>query len=196
MITRTTLLGLAAGAVLLTGCTIHQRVDPAKLSPALAPEICMIAASGVRAGFTNTYRATLQNKGFRVRELPAGAGPSLCPLSTTYTGTWKWDLALYMSYAQMGVFHHGVQVGVAIYDARGGGGRLDKFIDAESKIHELADQLFPNGAAGLGLPVDAIPAAQTEQRLEALRQELRQQKLSYEEYRRRHRELMQEAAER
>jgi hypothetical protein len=48
-----------------------------------------------------------------------------------------------MSYAKIVVFHEGAQTGEALYDATKGGGRLDKFIDAEPKIRELVEQLFP-----------------------------------------------------
>lgn len=177
------------GVTLLAGCSIRQYADPVTLSSELTPTICMIAAPGVRAGFTTTYRAALQDKGFTVRELAAGSSATLCPLSTTYIGKWSWDLTLYMSYAEMRVYQHGVQAGEAIYDARSGGGRLDKFIDAEPKIREMADQLFPNGASGLGQPAAIASSAQQEQELEKLRQELREQRISYEEYRLRYRDI-------
>ena len=177
------------GLTLLTGCSIRQHADPVTLSPELTPTICMIAAPGVRAGFTATYRAALEDKGFTVRELAAGSSTARCPLATTYTGKWRWDLALYMSYAEMRVFEHGVQAGMAIYDARSGGGRLDKFIDAEPKIRELADQLFPAGASGLGHPAAIASSVQKEHDLEQLRQALREQKISYETYRLRYQEL-------
>jgi hypothetical protein len=41
------------------------------------------------------------------------------------------------------VYRNGEVVGRALYDAVGGGGRLDKFINATTKINELVDQLFP-----------------------------------------------------
>lgn len=98
-------------------------------------------------------------------------------------------MALYMNYAEMRVFQNGVQVGVAIYDARDGSGRLDKFISAESKIHELADQLFPHGAVGLGQAITLTAAEQTKASIDQQVQELQQQKLPYQEYMRRYREI-------
>lgn len=177
------------GTMLLTGCSIHQHAEPVTLSPELAPTICMIPAPGVRSGFTATYRSALQDKGFTVRELASGTSAAACPLATTYTAKWSWDLALYMSYAEMRVFEQGVQAGMAIYDARSGGGRLDKFIDAEPKIRELADRLFPNGSAGLSEPDAIASSIQKEQDVEMLKQALREQKISYEEYRLRYRNL-------
>lgn len=178
--------------MLLSGCSIKQQVDPAALSASLAPDICLIPGKGVREGFTTAYGDALRDKGFSVRTLHMGASPSLCPLSSTYTGSWSWDLAMYMSYADIRVFDHGRQVGKAIYDSRSGGSRLDKFISAESKIIELTDQLFPNGTTGLGqvpAPLPAVGQAQAskEQQLNELRNT---PGLSYEEYTRRYREIM------
>lgn len=52
---------------------------------------------------------------------------------------------IYMTYLDIRVFENGQQVGRALYDARRGGGRVfKKFINAEKKINELVDQLFPN----------------------------------------------------
>ena len=184
-------MGLALAIASMLGCSIKQTVDPAQLSPTLQPEICMIAEPGVREGFNHAYGAALQAKGFTLRQLPAGSSPSRCPLSTTYTGTWRWDVALYMRYAEIGVFEGGKRVGRAVYDARSGGGRLDKFIDAESKIYELADKLFPTGAALLGqrpaVVTTSVSEAATGRSKDELLQELQLESLSYEEYQRRYR---------
>lgn len=177
--------------MLLSGCSIKQQVKPTELSATLAPDICLIPGNGVREGFTVAYGNALKDKGFSVRTLNTSASPSLCPLSSTFTGNWSWDLALYMSYADIRVFEHGRLVGHALYDARSGSGRPDKFISAESKIIELTDQLFPTGTNGLGLaPPPQTASEQTRASKEQLLNDLRQQKgLSYEEYTRRFREI-------
>src|SRR5690606_2351920 len=129
--------------------SIKQTVTPAVLSSDMAPEICMIPAEGLREGFNTTYVKLLTDKGFHTRQIPPGSSPSSCPLSTTYIGTWSWDLAIYMSYADIRVYEYGQQVGQAEYDSCCGGCRvIDKFIYAEKKITEMTNQLFPNGATG------------------------------------------------
>lgn len=141
---------ILAASLLASGCSIKQVVTPAVMSSDMTPEICLIPAEGLREGFNTTYSALLKQKGFNTRQIPSGSSPSSCRLSTTYIGTWSWDLALYMSYADIRVFEDGKQVGRAEYDSRGGGGRvIDKFINAEEKITEMTNQLFPNGASGL-----------------------------------------------
>lgn len=98
-----------------------------------------------------------------------------------------------MNYADIRVFENGCQVGQAEYDARWGGGRPDKFISAESKIAELTQQLFPTGAAGLGVAapvaITKAPMSKAAYREEQLRR-LLDEHLSYEEYQRRYREVM------
>lgn len=189
-------LFILAAAVAASGCSIKQTVTPATLSAELRPEICMIPALNLRAGFTSAYQGELTAKGFMTRMLPPGSSPDRCELATTFIGNWGWDLALYLKYADIRVYERGRQVGHAQYDARWGGGRLDKFISAESKIAELTSQLFPTGATNPGRvaaqvandPAPLSKAAYRQQRIERLMEE----NLSYEDYQRRYRELMAE----
>lgn len=186
---------LVTAALFTTGCSIKQSVSPAELSPDLAPEICAIPGIGVRAGFTTTYLQLLRDKGFNTRLLGPGSNPALCRVSTTFTGTWRWDLLLYMSYADIRVYADGAQVGHAEYDARWGGGRPDKFISAEKKIAELTNQLFPKGASGLGA-TSTTRAADAPLEKGAYRQQqlqkLMDEKLTYEQYQQRYRQLMED----
>lgn len=136
-------------ALLVSGCSIKQTVTPVSLSPAIEPVICMIPAEGLRPGFQASYERLLREKGFQIRQLATNSNPASCPLSTTYIGRWSWDFTIYMSYADIRVFQNGVQVGQAEYDSRSGSMTFSKFINADAKIGELTNQLFPNGAAGM-----------------------------------------------
>ena len=187
---------ILAAAVAASGCSIKQTVTPATLSAELVPEICMIPALNLRAGFTHTYQRELAAKGFSTRLMSPGSSPDRCALATTFTANWGWDLALYMKYADIRVYERGRQVGHAQYDSRWGGGRLDKFISAENKIAELSQQLFPSGASGLG----RTPVVSTKQPAPLSREAYREQQLqrlmneglSYDEYQLRYRQLMAE----
>ncbi|VXC34501.1 conserved exported hypothetical protein [Pseudomonas sp. 8AS] len=178
---------------LLTGCSIKQTVTPASIAPPPSNEICMIPAEGLRDGFHTTYSKLLVDKGFSVRKLSSSASPSSCSLATTYVGNWAWDLALYMVYADIKVYQDGRQVGHANYDAKWGGGRPDKFIDAENKITELVEKLFPNGAPAKAATVatssDSPSAASKEERLQQL---MNDSDLSYEEYMRKRKAIIAE----
>ena len=128
------------------GCAIRQRVEPV---PRLdSREICIVNNPNVREGFLAAYQGALTAKGLRTKLLDQSALPDACPLTSTYTANWRWDLALYMAFADITVYSDGKKVGRAVYDSLGGGGNLGKFINAEEKIKELVEQLLP----GVGPP--------------------------------------------
>jgi hypothetical protein len=130
------LIPLAVGA-----CTITQTVDP--VGQVATNEVCIIENPQVREGFLPELQRALQSKNAQVRVLSAQATTTDCLIVTTYVARWKWDLAMYMSYAEINVFHNGQVAGKALYDATHGSGNMGKFIDAEPKIQELVSQLFP-----------------------------------------------------
>jgi hypothetical protein len=131
-------------ATALGGCAIHQNVKP--VGQFSGKEICVIDNPAVRAGFAQSYRRALTSKGYLVKQLPASAPITECSIASTYTANWRWDMATYMAYAEIKVFNNGKPAGQAIYDAMNGGGNMAKFIEADKKIEELVNQLFPGGA--------------------------------------------------
>jgi hypothetical protein len=138
---------LAAGAaacLVLTGCAIHQTVKP--VQQVESRQICIIQNPAVRAGFVEAYRRSLSTKGYAVRDLPPDAALTECPVTSTYSARWRWDLAMYMSYAELRVYSNGRPVGEALYDSQRGGANMSKFIEADRKVEELVNQLFPGGA--------------------------------------------------
>ena len=153
---RPLLIPLALTAtVFLGGCSISQTVTPVALSADLAPEICLIPAKDIRTGFTDAYAAALKAKGFQTRLLSYDASPAACPLVSNFTATWNWNMAIYLMYADIHVYQRGEEVGRAEYDARYGGLGFDKYINAEKKINEMTNQLFPVGASALNGKVAA-----------------------------------------
>lgn len=136
-------LAFLAVVLLLAACSIKQEIKPLKLADLTVKEICIRENPDVRSGFLETYRSRLETKGFKVTMLAREAPITSCPLTSTYTANWRWDLALYLVYAEILVYRDGQVVGRALYDSYGGRSRLDKFIDARTKIDELVDQMFP-----------------------------------------------------
>lgn len=139
--------------LLLGGCAIHQTVRP--LDALDDNQVCIIDNPQVRPSVLASYRQVLTNKGYTVRELPQSAPITACKVTSTYRANWRWDLAMYMHYAEFRVFVDGKEKGVAIYDATHGGANMNKFIDADKKIGQLINQLFPGGA---GTHASAAPA--------------------------------------
>jgi hypothetical protein len=134
---------LVVMAVLLVGCSIKQNVKPVTAAQLTSKDICVRENAAVRAGFLEAYRRALQDKGFAVRVLEPAAGVTACPLLTTYTANWRWDFTMYMAYAEMVVYRDGGEIGKAVYDTMSGGLNMNKFINADEKVYELVDQLFP-----------------------------------------------------
>lgn len=131
-------------AVLVSGCAIHQTVKPVERFG--GKQICIVENSAVKPGFVESYKRALTSKGYSVRQLPASASMTECEIVSTYMASWRWDLALYMAYAEIKVYNNGKPTGEAKYDAQRGGANMSKFIDADKKIAELVNQLFPGGA--------------------------------------------------
>jgi hypothetical protein len=127
----------------VAACSIQQQVKPVALAERGDGKICVVEDKSVRAGFLPTMQAAMEAKGLQVTLVPSIAEGRACPLYATYMGNWRWDLAWYMAYAKITVYEGMTEKGSAVYDSLAGGGRLDKFIDAEPKIRELVDQLFP-----------------------------------------------------
>ena len=110
-------------------------------------EVCIVENAAVKQqGFLETYKRVLTGKGYVVRQLPPGSLLTACPVTSTYTANWRWDVALYMVFADIKVYNNGQQSGRAMYDASRGGANLGKFIRGQTKITELVNELFPGTA--------------------------------------------------
>lgn len=134
-------MALLAAVTALSGCAITQTVTPA--STAKGALVCIVENPPVRPGFLVAYQSELQAKGYQVKVVPLNNPTTDCELTSTYLARWSWDLAIYMSYAEIKVFRNDNLIGSALYDSRGGGGRMDKFIKGEDKIRELVGKLYP-----------------------------------------------------
>jgi hypothetical protein len=130
--------------VLAAGCSIHQDVKPISLAQLASKEICVRQNADVRPGFLDAYKGALESKGFSVKVLEPTAGVTACPLLSTYSANWRWDFTMYMAYAEMRVYRDGNEIGKAVYDSTVGGLNMNKFINADEKVRELVNQLFPS----------------------------------------------------
>jgi hypothetical protein len=127
----------------LGGCAITQNIAPVERLE--SRQVCIVENPAVvQEGFLVAFRRALQDKGYAVQMLPPGSALTSCPIASTYTANWRWDLALYMAFADIRVFKNGQQSGHAIYDSTGGSLTTAKFIKGDEKITELVNKLFPN----------------------------------------------------
>lgn len=129
--------------ILISGCSAvtKQTVTPFAIN--VSTEICIIENPKIIGGFLRAYKTALQEKGYAVKVLDKSANVSDCEVTSTYTARWKWDIAMYMSYAQIEVFKNGEKSGEALYKIVREGA-TGKFINADEKVRELTDQLFPS----------------------------------------------------
>jgi len=134
---------VALGTLATAACSIQQQVEPVASTERSGMEVCIVEDKTVREGFLPSYVSALQSRGISAKVVGSLAEGRACPMYSTYMGNWRWDLAFYLAYAKITVFRGEEKIGEALYDSLGGGGRPDKFIDAETKINELVAQLFP-----------------------------------------------------
>lgn len=138
-------------ALLLTaavsGCSIQQSVETAEIDNRAS--LCVVENPEVRAGFLSSLESALADKGIRYRIVSRTAVPEECQWTANYTARWSWDLALYMSFAEIRIYKDGVQQGKALYDSTGGGANMGKFIDADTKIRELVNELLDMKTAAI-----------------------------------------------
>lgn len=125
----------------LNGCAISQRVAP--VEPFEGQLVCIVENRAVKQGFLEAYKRVLSEKGYAVRQVPSGSAITDCPITSTYTANWRWDLALYLAYADIKVFKDGRQSGHAVYNSLGGSFNLGKFVQGDTKVAELVNELFP-----------------------------------------------------
>lgn len=133
--------------VLSSACSITQDIEPAEMPK--GSELCIIENAEVREGFLKEFQAALSNKGIPHKLVKEDAVPESCEWTSTYIARWTWDVSLYMSYAEIKIFHKGSLDGEAKYDSTKGGANMSKFIDAEPKIRELVDTLMQLKSASL-----------------------------------------------
>jgi hypothetical protein len=151
------LLAVCAG---MTGCSITQTVDPIKA--AQVSQVCVLDNKDI---FMDGFQPEVQRQ-IEAKNIPTkvytGPRPAECSHYVEYTANWQWDMAMYLTYAEFRVYDASGLAGSAFYDARRGGGRLDKFGPTAEKIRPLIDQLF--GAVSVGpslVPAQAESAATT-----------------------------------
>ena len=138
---RLTPLLLAAAGALLAACSINQKVAP--VESAEIQTLCVESNSDVfMEEFQPTLVRLIEARGVETR-VYSGARPEDCHHTAIYTANWRWDFAMYLSYARIEIIENHRSVGVAEYDASLGGLNLGKFGTTEDKIRPLIEELFP-----------------------------------------------------
>jgi len=128
--------------LLLQGCSIHENV--VSVQGETIDEICVIDNPSVKESFRKAITEKIQDNNIKARVISEDSKEevSSCQYTMEYTANWTWDLALYLVYTKIELFKGEDLIGEAVYDARRGGGRMDKFINAENKVEELIKKML------------------------------------------------------
>jgi hypothetical protein len=124
----------------LVGCGKFDVINEPANGIDQAPIICIIEEPNTREGFRAAIESWLRKEGIQYRVLPVMSDVTECDWALKYYGLWSWDLALFLSDAEITAFHNGKMVGreklrVGQWDAH-------KFEKGEVRIHKMMDMLF------------------------------------------------------
>ena len=126
--------------MVLPGCSITTSVKP--VGEGKVSDLCIRKSPRVlMEGFLPELEAQIRSHGVKIRTFDGDLSAD-CIHHLDYSANWGWDLAMYLTYAELKVYEKINLIGEAIYDARWGGGRLDKFGATNEKLKPLVDGLF------------------------------------------------------
>ena len=140
---------LMAACVGMTGCSLTQVVAP--IEPVQVSQLCILDNQDILMdGFQPEVQRQIEAKQIST-QVYTGARPAECSHYLEYKANWKWDMAMYLTYAAFLVYDGSGIVGSAFYDVRRGSLRPDKFGRTADKIRPLIDELFGSVSVGPGL---------------------------------------------
>ena len=133
-------IAVTAAAALVAGCAITQSVKPVAATGITS--ICVKNNPQVMmADFPKELRSQVEARGIKTSSFD-GNKPAGCRHHMEYTANWRWDMAMYLAFADLRVYEDGLLVGQATYDALGGGANFGKFGKTSEKLQPLVEQLF------------------------------------------------------
>lgn len=135
-------------AAVLAGCSITSTIRSVAGEPITM--VCIRQNPAVHmAGFLPELQSQIEGLGIKTRVFE-GEPPAGCKYLLEYVANWQWDLAMYLSFAELRVYRDRNLIGEAVYNARHGGARLDKFGPTSSKLKGLTEELFRGAGARAG----------------------------------------------
>jgi len=152
---------LGLGLFVLGGCTAI-KVNPVDSSYKIS-HICIEKNKKVIVSdFVTVLEEGIKRHGM-TSEIFSSLMPNYCHYRMSYVATRKWDLAPYLTDADINLYKGNEKIGTANYHLKGGGGLdLSKWAGTRSKIAPVIDKLFANTKAGK--PFDRASAIQNEKK--------------------------------
>lgn len=178
-------------AAILVGCT-STHVTPLQSA---ADQMCIEENPKVQVSdFVAVLQEGFARHGIQT-QLYARIPQERCPYVVTYTARRSWDMAPYLSTAEITILGPRRQtLAKGNYHLRGKGGlSLMKWQGTKSKIDPVIDELLANAQLSATVPTatqhENTPAIRSKSLDEKIR-ELQQQQLGYEDYQRAYRKLL------
>ncbi|CAM3665453.1 Sbal_3080 family lipoprotein [Ectopseudomonas alcaliphila] len=181
-------LPLLAALTLLGGCTAT-RVTPLKTA---ADQMCIEENPKVQVSdFVPVLQEGFARHGIQT-QLYSKIPRADCPYVVTYTARRSWDMAPYLSTAEITILGPRRQtLAKASYHLRGKGGlSLMKWQGTKSKIDPVIDELLANAQLSSTIAQQADSTHEPRKSLDERVHDLQQQKLGYEDYQRAYRQLL------
>lgn len=183
-------LPLLAAITLLSGCTAT-RVTPLK---AAADQMCIEENPKVQVSdFVSVLQEGFARHGIQT-QIYSKIPRADCPYVVTYTARRSWDMAPYLSTAEITILGPRRQtLAKANYHLRGKGGlSLMKWQDTKSKIDPVIDELLASAQLSSTIPpaTQATSTPGPRKSLDERVRDLQQQNLGYEDYQRAYRQLL------
>lgn len=110
------------------------------------PEVVVVRDDATKRGFLEAIEQWLKDNGYEYTVAPDGSRHDLDKLTIEYIGYWKWDLAIYLSRAEIEAFHEGQRVGRVEYRAPNTL-NTNKFGTGADRIAHMMDVLFGKTSA-------------------------------------------------
>jgi hypothetical protein len=134
-------------ALFLQGCTISQNVIPVESGKEISKIYVLKNDKVLMEGFHPELLKQLNELGFAT-ETYSGDLPSSVRHYMNYTANWRWDLAMFLFYFKATLYEQSKEsgfskiLGEVEYDARNGGGNMNKFGSTADKIRPLLKELL------------------------------------------------------
>jgi len=127
---------------LLNACAINKNVVALE-KPLQVKHICVKNNPQVlmEEGFLPELESQLHSHGIETLVFD-GMIPQGCKYTLEYTANWAWDMAMYLTYMHLDLREAGNVIASAEYDARRGGGNMNKFGHTSEKMRPLLDEML------------------------------------------------------
>lgn len=127
---------------LISACTINKNVATLD-QPGKVQSVCIKKNPKVamKEGFLPELESQLQSYGIKTSVFE-GDIPNGCLHTVEYTANWAWDLAVYLTYLRVEIRESGNVIASAEYDARWGGGNMNKFGHTADKMRPLIAEML------------------------------------------------------